>query len=283
MARTLASRHPMEWTVEALRRANARAAPVAVSTAPVRVRRIDMTDLVVSLREGFADFTAGRTDAILLCVMYPVAGLVLSHLAMGRQVMPLVFPLVAGFALLGPLLATGLYQMSRQRERTGHADWADAFTAFASPAIISIMLLGVALLAMFMLWLIAATIIYNATLGPLPPVSLSAFVGDLLTTPAGWAMGVFGVGVGGAFAAAVLACSVVSFPLLLDRNVSPVAAIDASLRATRLNAAPVAAWGAIVAGLLVAGSLPFLIGLAVVLPVLGHATWHLYRKLVYPN
>jgi uncharacterized membrane protein len=103
-----------------------------------------------------------------------------------------------------------------------------------------------------------------------------------LTTGRGWALMIVGVGVGAVFAGLVLSISIVSFPLLLDRNTGVAAAVRTSYRATRMNPVPVATWGAIVAVLLALGSLVLLIGLAVVVPVLGHATWHLYRKLVAP-
>ena len=293
MAKTAFARHPMEWTFEAMRSAVARSDPALVNTAPLVVNRISLGDLALSLRQGWADFVACRTDAVLLCIMYPLAGLLIARLVMGEGVLPLVFPLVAGFALLGPLLATGTYQMSRTRERTGEANWADAFSAFGSPAIGSIMLLGLWLLAIFSLWLLAAGLIYSVTLAPRAPIygltledqplaSYGAFLHGVLSTGGGWALVVLGIGVGAVFATFVLAISVVSFPLLLDRNTGMGLAVGTSIRAVRLNPVPIAVWGATVAGLLVLGSLPLLIGLAIVMPILGHATWHLYRKLIVP-
>ena len=291
MAKTALARHPMEWTMEALRGAFARSDPAQISTAPLVVNRIGLNDLAASLRQGWADFVACRTDAVLLCIMYPLAGLLVARVVMGEGVLPLVFPLVAGFALLGPLLATGTYQMSRTRESTGEASWADAFAAFGSPAIGSIMMLGMWLLAIFTLWLLVAGLIYSVTLAPSAPIygltlqdqplaSYSTFLHGVLSTRGGWALIAVGVGVGAVFAAFVLTISVISFPLLLDRNTGVGPAIAASMRAVVLNPVPIAVWGVIVAGLLVLGSLPLLIGLAITVPVLGHATWHLYRKLV---
>jgi uncharacterized membrane protein len=105
----------------------------------------------------------------------------------------------------------------------------------------------------------------------------------VLTTPAGWTLIIVGNGVGFLFAAVVLTISVVSFPLLLDRDVGAVVAVLTSVRATLKNPLVIAAWGLIVAALLLLGSLPLFVGLAVVMPVLGHSTWHLYRKLVEPG
>ena len=130
------------------------------------------------------------------------------------------------------------------------------------------------------MWIGVAQALYALTLGPQPPASLSAFTEAVLGTPAGWTMIVAGLGIGFLFALLVLAISVVSLPMLIDRDVGVGTAIGTSVRACLANPVLMAAWGAIVAVALLLGSLPAFIGLIVVLPVLGHATWHLYRALV---
>jgi uncharacterized membrane protein len=274
--------HPVGWTFRVLRAAMTRPYPERLDSAPIVVNHITREDLLQSLRQGFADFTASRTDVVLLCIMYPMAGLVFSRLAVQMSLMPLIFPLIAGFALLGPVLAAGTYQMSRIRERAGRANWLDAFSAFRSPGIGSIVSLGCWLLLIFALWMLSAHEIYRFTFGHYAPATASGFLHEIVSTGRGWALMILGVGVGGLFAALVLSISIVSFPLLLDRNTGVEAAVRTSIRATRMNPAAVATWGAIVAALLALGSVFLLIGLAVVVPVLGHATWHLYRKLVAP-
>jgi UPF0716 family protein affecting phage T7 exclusion len=133
------------------------------------------------------------------------------------------------------------------------------------------------------LWVGVAEAIYIETFGHEPAASIPNFVREVFTTPAGWTLIIVGNGIGFLFALAVLIISVVSFPLLLDRDVGAVEAVLTSVRAVAANPAPMAVWGLIVAGLLVVGSLPLFVGLAVVVPVLGHSTWHLYRKVVEPD
>jgi uncharacterized membrane protein len=247
------------------------------------IRKIGTADLRDALRQGMDDFAANRTDVIFLCMLYPLLGLLFSRVASGYGVVPLLFPVASGFALIGPFAAIGLNEMSRRREQGQRVSWIDAFGVLRSPAIGAILLMGLLLMAIYLVWLVAAEVVYNVTLGPEPPVSIGAFVQDVFTTPNGWAMIVLGIAIGFLFAAVVLVISAVSFPLLLDRNVGVNTAILASIKVARANPRTVAIWGLIVAVALVVGSIPLFLGLALVMPILGHATWHLYRKAIGPG
>ena len=249
------------------------------SPAPA-VRKIGTAEVWTALAKGFDDFEAYRSDVIFLCITYAVVGLVLSRLAFGMDMLPLLFPLASGFALIGPVAAVGLYELSRRREQGVAVSWANVFDILQAPAVGAIAVLGMALVAVFLLWLTAAWEIYRHTLGPPLPTSVGAFLNDVFLTDRGHLLIIIGVGVGFVFALFVMAISIVSFPLLVDRDVGLDTAIRTSIRAVAANPVPMALWGLIVAGALVIGSLPVFVGLAVVLPVLGHATWHLYRSLV---
>jgi uncharacterized membrane protein len=244
------------------------------------VRRISLSDLREALGKGFDDFRAIPSQAVFLCLIYPLVGLFLWSMMVRYDVLPLLFPLVAGFALIGPFAAVGLYELSRRRELGLESDWQHAFDVFRSPAKWSVFALAVLLLVIFGAWLITAHYIYTRTLGDTPLVSVFLFAAKVLTTKAGWELIGVGVGAGFLFAVLTLMVSVVSFPLVLDRKVDAATAIITSIRAVLANPLPMAAWGFIVAAALVAGSIPFLFGLAIVMPVLGHATWHLYRRVV---
>ena len=282
-------RNPVEWAVEHVRTAGSTFRPATGdaprteatgSLAPPEVSRIGVADLLHALGKGVEDFGANRTHVMFLCVVYPVIGVVLARFAAGYDMLPLLFPLASGFALVGPLAAVGLYEMSRRREMGSHATWADAFGVIRSPSFGGIAAIGAVLIGIFALWIAAAFAIYLATLGPKPPVSVGAFVHDVFLTPAGWVMIGAGIGTGFLFALLVLHIGVISLPLQLDRNVGAGQAMHTSMLAVRTSPGPMALWGLIVVGLLVAGAIPVFIGLIIVLPVLGHATWHLYRRVV---
>lgn len=249
-------------------------------TAPVEIRRLQISDLRTALKKGGEDFAEFRSDVLFVVLIYPVIGLALTWFAFHRDFLPLLFPLIAGFALVGPFAAVGLYEMSRRRERGLRAGLGDAFAVIGSPSLVPIFILGGYLLAIFAVWMLTAYIIFGLTLGPEPPASAEVFVRDIFTTGAGWTMLIAGVSTGFLFAAVVLAISFVSFPLLLDRHVGVPKAVITSVEIALKSPVAVLAWGATVAVLLVVGILTLFVGLIVVLPILGHASWHLYRRAV---
>src|SRR5580704_814670 len=257
---------------------------VGASTTPARpvILRLTGSDLFKALARGFDDFSAMPSHAVFLCVIYPLLGLLLIAMTLGYS-MPLAFPLAAGFALVGPLAAIGLYELSRRREAGLDCSAGHVLDVLHSPSLAAIVSLGFLLTTIFLIWLAIAEAIYVANFGYGAPTSVPQFVGDLFDTSAGWNLIIVGTGVGFVFAVLTLTISAVSFPLLLDRDVGAAVALFTSIRVVATNPVTMALWGLIVAALLVIGSVPFFLGLTVVFPVLGHATWHLYRKAVEPD
>jgi uncharacterized membrane protein len=244
------------------------------------VRKIGLSDLRYALTKGFEDFWAMPSQVFFIGLLYPIAGVILAGFAFDQNVLPLLYPLASGFALVGPFVAIGLYELSRRREQGLPTDWTYAFEVLRSPAIGSIAVLGVALLVIFLTWLVSAQALYQSIYGYRPVESLFGFLREVLTTREGWMLIFFGNLIGLALSAVVLAISVVSFPLLLDRDVGVAAAVQTSLRAVAANPGPMLVWALIVAGLLIVGCATLFVGLAIIVPVLGHATWHLYRRVV---
>ena len=249
------------------------------SPAPT-IRRITTHDVTEALAAGFEDFATFRSDVIFLCVFYPLIGLMLAQIVFGNDMLPLLFPIASGFALIGPFAAIGLYEMSRRHEKGLPTSWIHAFDVLRSPAIGSIVVLGLFLVAIFFAWLYTAWAIFELTLGPDLPSSIGTFYNQIVFTSAGHTMMAVGIGVGFLFALFAMSVSVISFPLLLDRDVGLDTAFKTSVKAVWMNPVPMAFWGFIVASTLLIGSIPMLIGLAVVMPTLGHATWHLYRRMI---
>ena len=247
---------------------------------PPRVRDISASDLVMALRKGYEDFKSFPSHGIFLCIIYPVIGIILCRLAFGYEVLPLLFPLAAGFALIGPFAAIGLYELSRRRELGLPATASDALSVLRGPGAGTILVLGLILTALFFVWIAVANFIFAATYGDVRPQSIVGFFADVLSTRRGWALIILGNGAGFVFSVIALSVSIVSFPMIVDRHVNVASAVRTSLQAVARNPINLGLWGVIVALSLVIGSLPFLAGLAIVLPVLGHATWHLYRRLI---
>lgn len=244
-----------------------------------QVRRLTPDDVRDALRQGFGDFGAARDDVVFIALIYPLAGLALAALAVNLSLLPMVFPLVSGFALLGPLAAIGLYEISRRRERGETVSWLDAAGVFRSPAIGSIMAMGLIVVALFAAWMAVSYTLSVAVFGYEAP-TVQSFLNRVFATDEGHWLIAIGVGVGFVFALIAFSISVMSFPLLLDRHVTLDVAIRTSIKVVAQNPGVMALWAFIVAAGLVLGSLPALLGLIVVAPVLGHATWRLYRKAV---
>jgi len=255
----------------------------AASPAQPVVRTIGPGDVRDAIVKGIADFEAMPTHVVFLCLIYPIAMLVVARIYAGYDVLPLVFPLLTGYTLIGPLVAIGMYELSRRRERGLDTSRKHAFDVIRFASIGAIARLSVLLMAIYFAWIGTAWALYRLNFGDAVPESILAFTLQIVTTPAGWALVFVGCGAGFIFATATFALSVVSFPMLVDRDIDVVTAVRTSVRAVAANPITMGIWAFIVASGLVIGSLPFFVGLAVVLPVLGHATWHLYRKVVEPS
>jgi uncharacterized membrane protein len=249
------------------------------SALPV-IRKVAPSDIKDALRKGFDDFRAMPSHLVFLAVIYPICGMLLAYVTSQQNLLQLLFPLASGFALVGPFAAIGLYEMSRRRELGLDTSWRHAFEVIRSPSIPSIIALGLALVALFALWIATAQVLYSLLFGPIPPNSYTALLADIVSSGRGWALILIGCFIGFCFALVAFSISVVAFPLLLDRDVGAAAAVGASVKCVVENPLTMALWGVTIAALLVIGSLPLFLGLVVIMPVLGHATWHMYRKAV---
>jgi uncharacterized membrane protein len=253
--------------------------PTSATSHPA-IHTIGKDDLRASLHDGWEDFMSKRGDIIFAGLLYPLIGLIAATLFMGGPMLHLFFPVAAGVGLLGPIVAIGFYELARRREAGLESDWSHFLDVRKRPSAEGIGIVAALLVTIFLVWIATAAVLYTSLWGVEAPASLGAFLTRLFTTPEGWALIVLGNLAGLAFSVLVLAVSVVSLPMLVDCDVDAQTAVATSLAAFRLNSGVLLRWGFIIAGLLVLGSIPFFIGLAVVLPWLGYATWHLYTRLV---
>lgn len=255
-------------------------AAVAHDADPSEIRRITTGDLRWALAEGWKDFQDKRGHLLFIGLLYPVICLIAVVVTFNDPLLPLFFPLVAGLSIAGPAVASGFYELARRREEGRDSSWWHFLDPLNGRSRTPLAILTGGLAVLFVGWLIAAYAIYAVTFGVDTPLRVSDFLGRLFTTPEGWTLIVLGNLAGAAFAIATLVFAVVSFPMVVDKPVDAGLAVRTSLAAARKNPREVLGWGARVAGLLLLGLLPAAIGLAVVLPWLGYATWHLYTRLV---
>ena len=244
------------------------------------VRDIRAKDIIDAIKLGVEDFNAKPSHLILLGLIYPIAGAIGAAWAFGSDLVPLILPIVGGYALMGPFVAVVLYRVSRRREQDRDFPWTDAFTKWSGPNGRTIAILGLFLVAIFVAWLLIAQAIYGATIGAVGFSTAEEFLRLVFTTPEGWTLILVGNGVGFLLAVLVLATNVISFPLALDHEVGPIVAIKTSIRAAIANPQAMLLWGLIIVSSMIVGAALLLVGLAVVLPVLGHASWHVYRKVI---
>lgn len=246
------------------------------------IRTITVAELGGVLAKGIDDFREHPSHYVLLALIYPLVGVVLTVWMNGYHTWPLLYPLVGGFALIGPFAAIGLYEISRRREAGLDTAWRHAFGVLKSPALGSIGAVGALLLVLFTLWLTAAEALYESLFGSSTPQTLAGLASQIVSEPGGMTLLIVGTMLGALFALVTLCTSVIAFPLLLDRDVGAYVAVETSFRAVLKNPLPLLAWGVLVGAGLVLGTALLFVGLAIVIPIFGHATWHLYRLLVEP-
>jgi uncharacterized membrane protein len=256
--------------------------PFVASPAPIGlalpVRRIGVEQPWRWLAAGWRDFLAAPQVSLAYGALFVMSGIALTAALWSLDWLFLVLPLGAGFLIIAPVLATGLYAASRRLGEGGTPSLTEAVTAWrARPG--SLAVVGLVLMLLFLVWIRLAFLIFALFFGP-QPASWPLFIEAVFFSASGIPFLVVGTGVGAVLAAAAFAISAVSIPLLLDRDVGAFTAVATSIAAVALNWRVMAGWAALIALFGAAGIATFYLGLAVTLPLIGHATWHAYRDLV---
>ncbi len=244
------------------------------------IRKLTIADIRLALTAGWADYRARRGELLLLPLIYVVVGVLAALLAFRSDLLPLLFPVAAGFALVGPIAAAGFHELARRREAGEQSGWNHFFDPLNGRS--RWPLIGLALMAggLFLAWLWVALALHGATLGPLGVGGPQDFLGRIFGTPEGRTLLIAGNALGFLFAIGALVMLTFSVPLVVDRGTDPVTAVMMSIRIFLNSPGPVLGWGLVVAAILLVASIPLFVGLMVALPLLGYATWHLYTRAV---
>lgn len=246
----------------------------------IEVRQIDRNDLWRALKLGTSDFFDSPTHPVFLTAIYLIVAALVALFSLGENPLPLLFPLVSGMALIGPLAACGIYELSRRKEKGLNFAWWHAFDVLSSSSRGAILLMGATLAILFFCWMQTAIALYGAYFGDLNPGSLTGLMDQVFTTAAGWQLLISGCAIGLVYSAVVFVMTVVSLPAMVDRPTRLSQAVGLSLKACLRNWQTLMLWYVVVAVLMWVGVLTFFFGLAILLPIVGHASWHLYRMLV---
>lgn len=255
-------------------------APPATPSPIPEPARIATADLVAALRAGWRDLRRAPGYGLMFSAVYVLGGMLLFAIALAAAAEYWFIAIAVGFPILAPFAATGLYEVSRRIEAGAPLSPGAVLGCVFAQKDRQVPSMAMFVLLVFMFWVFVAHTTFALFFG-LQPVGLSAR--EMLLSPPGLGMLAFGTVVGGAIAAAFYALTVVSLPLLLDREVDFITAMIASMRCVLANPGPMALWAVLIAAGLFAGMLAGFVGLFVVLPVFGHASWHLYRRLLPPD
>lgn len=257
------------------------ATPIPHRIAEPEVRAITVDDVSAALADGLRDFRDAPAFGLLVGLVYALAGNLLFWVTTSFDLSFLAYPLAAGFTLVAPFAAVGVYELSRRKERGESTGVGELIGAVPAHARREIAYMALVTLFGLIVWVYAAGFTYALFFG-VRPVPADDILSMVVSTPRGVFFLIAGNLLGGVLATIVFSLSVVAYPMLLDRDVDFVTAMITSIRAVLAAPAVMLGWGIFIATLLVVAILPMFLGLVVILPWLGHASWHLYRRAVAP-
>jgi uncharacterized membrane protein len=262
------------------------AAEAAETEMPKRrdpvIRKIRFDAIGDAFAAGLRDFQAAPQYGLFFGGVYAFGGMIMVAMAAWWDMLVMVYPLAAGFALIGPFVAVGLYEVSRLREAGLPLSWSGVLGAVFAQSRRELGWMAFVTLFVFIMWMYQIRLLTALFFG-LKPISMHELLPTLIATPEGWLFLLIGHVDGAILSLVLFSLTVVSFPLLLDREVDFITAMITSVRSVTANPGPMIGWAAVVVILLIVAAMPFFLGLFIALPVLGHTTWHLYRRLVEPE
>jgi uncharacterized membrane protein len=241
------------------------------------VRSMSRADIRAALRAGWADMRAAPGFGLFFSAVYVGGGIFLWWALTTKGQIWWTIPITLGFPLLGPFVAVGFYEVSRRLERGESLDWGGVLGVIFRQKDRQIPSIAAVIVVFFLFWNFLAHMIFALFMGLQVMTNISSSF-EAFLTPNGLAMIAVGTGVGAVFSAVLYSMTVVALPMLLDRDVDFVTAMLTSLEVVRTNPGVMLGWGLLIALLLFVAMLPAFLGLFLVLPLLGHASWHVYRR-----
>ncbi|GGE90339.1 DUF2189 domain-containing protein [Stappia taiwanensis] len=247
---------------------------------PTRVNRITFNEIVDALGLGMRDFRRAPVYGLFFGGVYALGGIIVLLSASALNMSYLSYPLAVGFGLIGPFVAVGLYEVSRRLETGQRLDWSGVLGVIWEQRRRELAWMAFVVLFVQIMWMYQVRLLLALFLGFQSFASFPAFLEVVVTTPEGLMFLLVGNVIGAALSVVLFSLTVVSFPMLLDREVDFITAMITSVRSVVTSPVPMIGWALIITVTLLISMLPFFVGLVVTLPILGHATWHLYRRLV---
>ncbi len=247
-----------------------------------QVQAITSDDIRAALKSGFSDFLARPVMSGFFGLFYAVFGLVFVWCLVSLGKIWMVIPAVVGFPLVAPFAAAGLYEMSRRLQRSDDFSWSDILGVMADQRKRELGWMAFVTLFIFWVWMYQVRLWLAIILQDASFSDVDGFLSAVFFTPEGWMFLAIGTAVGAFLSAALFAVTVISMPLLLDREVDFVTAMLTSLRAVAESPYVMLTWAAIISVTMVLSLVPAFLGLIFTLPILGHTTWHLYQRAVAP-
>lgn len=257
-------------------------AAVVMRPPPVKINTIGFADVKAALADGWCDFTRAPLIGLFFGGIYAAGGIAILLLLNIWHQPWWIIPIAVGFPLIGPFVAVGLYEVSRRLASGEPLAWGEILTVIVEQRKRQVSWMAFVVLFIFWMWLYEVRMLLAIFLGFKTPSTLDGFFKVVTTTPEGIGFLLVGSGVGAGLAFVLFCTTVIATPLLLEREIDLITAIISSFKAVFQNLVPMIGWGLIVTVLTVLALAPVFLGLLVVLPVLGHATWHLYKRVIVP-
>ncbi|MEL7256103.1 MAG: DUF2189 domain-containing protein [Pseudomonadota bacterium] len=256
------------------------AAPKAPAPVPA-IRQITTQDVFAALRAGLSDFQRAPMFGLFFGAVFSVFGVLMAAMLFYGSAGYWVLPLTAGFPLIGPFAAIGLYEVSRRLASDEPLSWGAILSAGFTSRSGQLPFFAVVAVFFLLVWIVIARVVFAVTFGTASMTNVMTSI-EVYTTFEGLSMLLIGGVVGAALAGLLFSITVIGVPILLDRDIDVVTAMITSFKATVENQGPMMLWGLIVAGATLVAALPLFLGMVLIFPMLGHSAWHLYRAVIAP-